>query len=96
MVSCHREENVDNRDNLLSILKFLDMLAKKYGKRIIVSTHPRTRKKLVEINQKIDINVEFLKPFGFFDYVNLQMNACCTISDSGSISEESAMLDFPL
>lgn len=96
MVSTHREENVDNQDNLRKILIILNELAKKYNMPVVVSTHPRTRKRLEEIKD-ITMNplVSFMKPFGFIDYVNLQMNALCTLSDSGTISEESSMLHFP-
>jgi UDP-N-acetylglucosamine 2-epimerase (non-hydrolysing) len=96
LVSTHREENIDNQDNLDKILIILNNLAEEYGIPIIVSTHPRTRKKLETINEMI-INplVQFLKPFGFLDYINLQMNALCTISDSGTICEESSILSFP-
>lgn len=96
MVSTHREENVDNQENLRKILIILNELASKYNMPVIVSTHPRTRKRLEEIKD-ITMNplVNFMKPFGFIDYVNLQMNAHCTLSDSGTISEESSMLNFP-
>lgn len=96
LVSTHREENVDNPENLKRILVFLNNLVKKYGKRIIFSTHPRTKNRLEKL-ASFDLGnlIEFHKPFGFFDYVHLEMNACCTISDSGSISEESAILCFP-
>jgi UDP-N-acetyl-L-fucosamine synthase len=103
LVSVHREENVDNPDNLKRIIDVLNELSKKYNYPIIVSTHPRTRKRIEELKKrsaksyqlKADKNIRFLKPFGFLDYVNLQMNAACTISDSGTISEESAILSFP-
>ncbi|MBU0686423.1 MAG: UDP-N-acetylglucosamine 2-epimerase (non-hydrolyzing) [Candidatus Margulisbacteria bacterium] len=96
IVSMHREENVDNKENLLALLKSLNDLAKAYNLPIIVSTHPRTRKKLKAIPKlKIHKNIKFLKPFGFMDYLALQMNAFCAISDSGTISEESAILSFP-
>lgn len=96
LVSIHREENVDNPENLQKILGFLNDLGKKYGKRIIFSTHPRTRTRLETLaTAKPNELAEFHKPFGFFDYVNLESNACCTISDSGTISEESAILSFP-
>ena len=99
IVSTHREENVDNPDNLKSILNILNALAVKYKKPVIVSTHPRTRKRIEALNSAnneiINPNIQFLKPFGFFDYVNLQMNALCAVSDSGTISEESAILSFP-
>jgi UDP-N-acetylglucosamine 2-epimerase (non-hydrolysing) len=96
VISVHREENVDNPENLKKILDVLRILSKKYKYPIIVSTHPRTRKRLKEVETlKNDEKIKFLKPFGFLDYVNLQMNAACTISDSGTISEESAILSFP-
>ncbi len=96
VVSAHREENVDNPQNLDSILTILNLLADKYKVPIIVSTHPRTRKRIEQLTDKKNNElIRFLKPFGFTDYVHLQMNAICTISDSGTISEESAILDFP-
>jgi len=96
VVSTHREENVDNQENLKSILEVLNSLAEKYNLPIIVTTHPRTKKKLEDIkNKKMDKRIQFLKPFGFSDYVHLQQHALCTLSDSGTISEESAILSFP-
>ena len=96
VVSVHREENVDNPGNLEKILLILNRLAGDYQVPVIVSTHPRTRKRLEAVeNLKMDSRIQFLKPFGFTDYVHLQMNALCTVSDSGTISEESAMLNFP-
>lgn len=99
LVSVHREENVDNPDNLKKILTILNRLADEYKLPVIVSTHPRTRKRLEELsnNEQRTTNneIHFLKPFGFIDYVHLQQNALCTISDSGTISEESAILSFP-
>ncbi len=95
VVSVHREENVDNHDNLAKILLILNRLAEDYQIPVIVSTHPRTRKRLEAVeNVKTDSHIQFLKPFGFTDYVHLQMNALCTVSDSGTISEESAILNF--
>jgi UDP-N-acetyl-L-fucosamine synthase len=96
VVSTHREENIDNVENLIKILVILNRLADKYNVPVIVSTHPRTRKRL-ETTTKVKMNslIQFLKPFGFTDYVNLQINALCTISDSGTISEESAIFNFP-
>ncbi|HUZ58545.1 MAG TPA: UDP-N-acetylglucosamine 2-epimerase (non-hydrolyzing) [Hanamia sp.] len=96
VVSTHREENVDNPANLKQILIVLDKLAEKYQYPVIVSTHPRTKKRLEQL-KKVSSNkkIQFLKPFGFIDYINLQMNAACTLSDSGTISEESSILDFP-
>jgi UDP-N-acetylglucosamine 2-epimerase (non-hydrolysing) len=96
LVSTHREENVDNKSNLLKILQILNKLAEDYKLPVIVSTHPRTRKRLENMTElEMDPLIRFLKPFGFLDYVNLQMNALCTLSDSGTISEESAILNFP-
>lgn len=102
MVSVHREENVDNLDNLKKILSVLNTLTETYQVPVIVSTHPRTRKRIenqLSSNEsetsKFHPLIHFMKPFGFTDYVHLQMNALCTISDSGTISEESAMLNFP-
>ena len=96
VVSVHREENVDNPENLRRILLILNRMAEEYGVPVIVSTHPRTRKRLeASDNLKMNSLIRFLKPFGFTDYVHLQMNALCTVSDSGTISEESAILNFP-
>ena len=96
IVSTHREENVDSERNFKDLLESLDSLSKKYGKKIIVSTHPRTKKKLESlgiVNQ--NPLIEFMKPFGFLDYIKLQQNAFCVISDSGTITEESSILQFP-
>jgi UDP-N-acetylglucosamine 2-epimerase (non-hydrolysing) len=99
MVSVHREENVDNEENLKQILTVLNNLTEQYKLPVIVSTHPRTRKRIEALNSSPITHhsslIHFMKPFGFTDYVYLQMNALCTISDSGTISEESAMLNFP-
>jgi UDP-N-acetyl-L-fucosamine synthase len=96
VVSVHREENVDNPDNLKQILAILDDLATRFQVPVIVSTHPRTRKRIEELkNEKLNPGILFMKPFGFTDYVHLQQHAMCTISDSGTISEESAILSFP-
>jgi len=96
IVSVHREENVDNPENLKKILLILNRMAEDYRVPVIVSTHPRTRKRLEAAdNLKMNSLIRFLKPFGFTDYVHLQMNALCTVSDSGTISEESAILNFP-
>lgn len=96
VVSTHREENVDNPDNLKRIISILNRLSEDYKMPVILSTHPRTRKRLESVKE-LNINplIQFLKPFGFTDYISLQMNALCTISDSGTISEESAILNFP-
>jgi UDP-N-acetylglucosamine 2-epimerase len=96
LVSTHREENVDNPSNLKKILIVLDELARSYNLPVIVSTHPRTRKRIEQLQDTtINNNIQFLKPFGFPDYVNLQQHALCTLSDSGTISEESSILSFP-
>ena len=96
LVSAHREENVDNPEHLGKILTILNRLAEDYKLPVIVSTHPRTRKRLENFKDfPMHALIHFLKPFGFSDYVFLQMNAKCTLSDSGTISEESAMLSFP-
>ncbi len=96
IVSTHREENVDNPKHLKQIILVLNKLAEIYDVPVIVSTHPRTLKRLKALNNnKINDLIQFLKPFGFFDYIKLQKEAMCAISDSGTISEESAMLSFP-
>lgn len=96
IVSAHREENVDYEDNFNNLLNSLNYVAEKFKKRVIVSTHPRTRKKLEGLGGK-EFNplVEFMKPMGFFDYNKLQKDALCVISDSGTITEESSILKFP-
>ena len=96
LVSAHREENIDNAENLADLLASLGAIAKRYGRRVIVSTHPRTRNKLAALDRKaLPAKVEFLKPLGFIDYVKLQTNARCVLSDSGTLTEESALLAFP-
>jgi UDP-N-acetyl-L-fucosamine synthase len=96
VVSLHREENVELQCNFAQLLAALNALAKEYDLPIIISTHPRTRRKIEkQPKSAFHSRLRFLKPFGFFDYVNLQLNAVCTISDSGTISEEAAVLAFP-
>jgi UDP-N-acetylglucosamine 2-epimerase (non-hydrolysing) len=95
LVSCHREENVEDLKNLRNIFISINKIAKKNKLKIIFSTHPRIKTKLKKINSNNLKNITFCKPFGFFDYVNLQLNSKLTISDSGSIVEESNILNFP-
>jgi UDP-N-acetylglucosamine 2-epimerase (non-hydrolysing) len=97
LVSLHREENVDYPDNLQALVQILADLHAEYGIPIVVSTHPRTRKRLVELGYDLEMiaGCRFLKPFGFLDYNALQIAAKCVLSDSGTISEESAILKFP-
>ncbi len=96
LISVHREENVDYPENLQKISIVLNTLAEQYHYPVIVSTHPRTRKRL-ENSEGLNFNslIQFLKPFSFTDYNFLQMNSACVISDSGTISEESSILKFP-
>ena len=96
IASIHREENVDNKENLGLLLRSLNLVCEEYNLPVIVSTHPRTRKRMQALGEnKLHHEIQFLKPFGFFDYNHLQMNAFCAISDSGTISEESSILSFP-
>lgn len=97
LVSAHREENVDEPQNLENLLNSLQALADDYNMPILVSTHPRTKDRLdkLGIKGKYSEKIRFLKPFGFLSYVKLQMEAFCTLSDSGTIAEESSLLNFP-
>jgi UDP-N-acetylglucosamine 2-epimerase (non-hydrolysing) len=96
IVSAHREETVDTTENMRDLLETLRALAAEYGYPIIVSTHPRTRKRLESLGESIDHPlIQFMKPFGFFDYVKLQMSAFCVLSDSGTITEEGSLLNLP-
>ncbi len=96
LVSAHREENVDDERNFADLLSSLAAVAKRYRRRVIVSTHPRTRKRLSRLKRSsLPAKVEFMNAMGFIDYVALQRNAHCVLSDSGTLTEESAILAFP-
>ncbi|PKL22013.1 MAG: UDP-N-acetylglucosamine 2-epimerase (non-hydrolyzing) [Spirochaetae bacterium HGW-Spirochaetae-4] len=95
LVSAHREENIDNEQHFLSLMTAINDMAEKYQMPVIYSTHPRSKKFIEQRKFKFHPLVQSLKPFGFLDYNNLQMNAFCVLSDSGTLSEESTMLNFP-
>lgn len=96
IVSAHREENVDSEENLWDFLETLNALAETYDVPVVISTHPRTRKRLDALSMvEPDARIQFMKPFGFCDYIRLQMESLCVISDSGTITEEASLLNLP-
>ena len=95
LLSAHREENIDLEDNFMDLMNAVNRIAEKYQMPIIYSTHPRSKKYIEERNFKFHPLVTSMKPFGFMDYNKLQKNAYCVLSDSGTLSEESAMMNFP-
>lgn len=95
LLSAHREENIDNEKNFLELMNAINAMAENYKLPVIYSVHPRSKKFIAERNFKFKENVRTLEPFGFSDYIKLQMNSLCVISDSGTLAEESAILNFP-
>lgn len=95
LVSAHREENIDLEENFMDLMNAINRIAEKYQMPVIYSTHPRSMKYIEKRDFQFHPLVKNLKPFGFFDYNQLQMNAYCVLSDSGTLSEESAMMNFP-
>lgn len=95
VASIHREENVDSKESLAKLIDSLNAVAEIYQVPIIMSTHPRTKKRIEEYNLKAHKLINFHKPLGYFDYNNLQLNAFCVLSDSGTILEESSIMRFP-
>jgi UDP-N-acetylglucosamine 2-epimerase len=95
VVSAHREENINNRNNFFELINSLNLVAEKFDLPVIVSTHPRTRKMIEAAGLNFNKNIQLLKPLGFNDYIALQLHSKAVLSDSGTISEESSILDFP-
>lgn len=95
LLSAHREENIDNEENFIQLMSAVNSIAEIYNMPVIYSTHPRSANYIEKRNFKFHSNVRSLKPFGFFDYINLQKNAFCVISDSGTLPEEASFFKFP-
>ena len=94
-MSAHREENIESDEAFFKLMNILNTVAEKYALPVIVSTHPRTKKRIDSLDLTFHQNVRLLKPLGFSDYVKLQISARATMSDSGTITEESSILNFP-
>ncbi len=95
IVSAHREENIDNEENFLSLMNAINKIAEEYSMPVVYSTHPRSQKFITERQFTFHPLVKNLKPFGFFDYNKLQLNSYCVLSDSGTVPEEASILGFP-